>query len=247
MQTFKNKHVLITGGNSGIGYATAREFIDLGARVMITGRRKAALQDAASALGAIPVLADQSRLEDIERLARTVSETFGQLDLLFINAGIIGSMGPIAEASVENFNQVMDVNFRGAYFTLSCCIPLLREGASVVILSSNTSIMHRPGSSIYQASKAALSSMAKTAAAELAPRQIRVNIISPGPIKTPIMSKAGLSSETLESINDKLLDTIPLKTMGEPEDVARMVRFIGGDQAGFTTGAEIIMDGGMSL
>jgi len=247
MEKFKNKVVVVTGGNSGIGYATAKEFIGQGAKVIITGRRKDALEKAAAEIGAIPIVADQAHIEDIDLLCRTVEKQFAKVDILFVNAGILGTMGLIENQSPENFDQVMDINVRGAYFTLSKFIPLLKDGASVVILSSNTAIMHNPHSSIYQASKAALSSIAKTAAAELAPRKIRVNTVRPGPIKTPILSKAGLNEATLQGIQENLLNEIPLKATGEPADVAKLVRYFCEDSASYITGAEIIMDGGMSL
>ena len=247
MNTFKNKVAVVTGGNSGIGFATAKEFAEQGAEVIITGRRKDALERAASVIGALPIVADQANIDEIEALKKEVEKQFGKIDILFINAGVTGTLGSIEEASVENFDQVMDINFRGAYFTLSKFIPILNDGASVVILSSNTAVMHNPNSSIYQASKAALSSVAKTAAAELASRKIRVNTVSPGPIKTEILAKAGFDEETLKIIDERVMNSIPLRRKGEAEEVAKMVRYFCEEQAGFITGAEVIMDGGMSL
>ena len=247
MDKFKNKRVIVTGGNSGIGYAAAKEFIAQGAKVIITGRRRAAIDKAARDIGAVPFLADQASLDDIDGLCKAVEKQFGKVDILFINAGITGTLGPIELADPANFDNVMNINVRGAYFTLSKLIPLLNDGASVVILSSNTAVMHHPNSSIYQASKAALSSIAKTAAAELASREIRVNTVSPGPTKTTIMSKAGLDEATLQHINTRLIDEIPLRKMGEPGDVAKLVSYLCEDSATFITGAEIIVDGGMTL
>jgi NAD(P)-dependent dehydrogenase (short-subunit alcohol dehydrogenase family) len=247
MKRFEDRVAVVTGGNSGIGYATARQLRDEGARVIITGRRQEALEKAAAAVGAVPFLADQASLEDIERLGREVERRFGKVDILFINAGVTGRMGPIQDAEVENFDQVMNVNFRGAYFTLSRFIPLLQDGASVVILSSIVASTHKPNSSVYQASKAALNSIAKTAAAELAPRNIRVNIISPGPHKTGIMKKAGLDEAAVRRIHERLVEEIPLKKMGEAEDVAKLVAYVSDRSAGFITGAEITVDGGMTL
>lgn len=247
MSKFKNKVAVVTGGNSGIGFATAKEFVAQGAKVIITGRRKDALEKAALEIGAIPFLADQTNIDEIEALKQEVEKQFDKIDILFINAGITGTLGAIEDTTVENFDQVMNINFRGAYFTLSKFIPILNDGASVVILSSNTAIMHNPNSSVYQASKAALSSVAKTAAAELASRKIRVNTVSPGPIKTDILAKAGFDKETLKNIDDRVMQSIPLKKKGEAEEVAKMVSYFCENQAGFITGAEVIMDGGMSL
>lgn len=243
----KNKVAVITGGNSGIGLATAKELIAQEAKVLITGRRGEAIEKAAAETGAIPFVADQSSLADIEKLQAELQRRFGTIDILFINAGITGQLGSIAEASVDNFDSVMNINFRGAYFTLSRLIPLLNEGASVVILSSIVASTYHPNSSVYQASKAALNSIAKTAAAELASKDIRVNIISPGPHKTEVMKKSGLDAATLGQINEQLVNAIPLKKMGDPADIGKLVAYLSGPGAGFITGSEIIVDGGMML
>ncbi|MCL4641589.1 MAG: glucose 1-dehydrogenase [Olivibacter sp.] len=247
MNNLKNKIALVTGGNSGIGYATAKELIGQGAKVVITGRRKEAIEAAAHEIGASSFLADQANLDDTIQLTAAVKEQFAKIDILVINAGITGTLGPIEEASVENFDRVMNINFRGAYFTLSKFIPLLSDGASVVILSSIVAATHKPNSSIYQASKAALNSIAKTAAAELASRKIRVNIVSPGPHRTEIMRKTGLEEMALKSITEQLINDIPLKKMGEPEDVAKLVTYLCDDAASFITGTEVIVDGGITL
>lgn len=248
MKKFNNKLAIVTGGNSGIGYATAKELIEEGAKVIITGRRKEAVEKAAQELGAIPFVADQANLDDIEVLKKEVESQYGKVDILFINAGITGGLIPIENMSVENFDSVMNINFRGAYFTLSKFIPLLNDGASVVFLSSIVASTYKPNSSVYQASKAALNSIAKTAAAELAPRKIRVNMVSPGPTKTEIMNKTGLDEATLSGIHDWLIDSIPLKKMGTAEDVAKLVTYLSDDNiSSFITGTEIIVDGGMVL
>lgn len=248
MNTFNNKLAIVTGGNSGIGYATAKELIAEGAKVIITGRRKEAVEKAAGELGAIPFVADQANLDDIDALKKEVENQYGKVDILFINAGITGTLGSIENMNPENFDNVMNINFRGAYFTLSKFIPLLNDGASVVFLSSNVATTYRPNSSIYQASKAGLNSIAKTAAAELAPRKIRVNIVSPGPTKTEIMTKAGLDEKTLEGLDAWLTDQIPLKKMGTAEDVAKAVVYLSNNNvASFMTGTEILIDGGMIL
>lgn len=248
MNTFNNKLAIVTGGNSGIGYATAKELIAEGAKVIITGRRKEAVEKAAGVLGAIPFVADQANLNDIDTLKKEVENKYGKVDILFINAGITGTLGSIENMNPENFDNVMNINFRGAYFTLSKFVPLLNDGASVVFLSSNVATTYRPNSSIYQASKAGLNSIAKTAAAELAPRKIRVNIVSPGPTKTEIMTKAGLDEKTLEGLDAWLTDQIPLKKMGTAEDVAKAVVYLSNNNvASFMTGTEILIDGGMIL
>jgi len=247
MNSLKNKTAIVTGGNSGIGYAAAKELAAQGARVIITGRRKEALEAAARETGTVPFLADQASLEDTTALTEEAKRTFGGIDILFINAGITGTSALIEHMPGDNFDAVMDINFKGAYFTLSKFIPLLNEGASVVFLSSIAATTHRPQSSVYQASKAALNSIAKTAAAELASRKIRVNVISPGPTRTEVLSKSGADSETVKQIFDTLSDQIPLKKIGPPEDVARLVTYLSSDAATFITGSEFVIDGGLTL
>ncbi|OXA75735.1 NAD(P)-dependent dehydrogenase, short-chain alcohol dehydrogenase family [Flavobacterium aquidurense] len=246
MDNLKNKVAVITGGNSGIGYATAKQLKEQGATVIITGRRKEAIEKAASELGVHAIVADQSRISDIENLALKVKEDFGQVDILFINAGIT-TKGTIEEATEELFDSVMNINFKGAYFTLSRFTPILNDGASVVFLSSNTASMSYAGTSIYSSSKAAVNSIVKIAALELAPRKIRVNSISPGPTETEIMKKIGLDEEGVKTLMNAIVDTIPLKQMGTSEDVAKMVSHLSSEASKFITGADFIMDGGMVL
>ncbi|HMI62747.1 MAG TPA: SDR family oxidoreductase [Puia sp.] len=246
MEELKGKTALVTGGNSGIGYAAAKELKAQGAEVMITGRRKEAVDKAAAELGVAGFLADQGQVSAIEALASQVREKYGKLDILFINAGIV-ELGTIENATEKSFDNVMDINFKGAYFTLSKFIPLLNDGASVVFLSSNTASMNGANSSIYSSSKAALNSVMKIAAVELAPRKIRVNSISPGPIETEIMNKVGFDETQLKEVKEWMVGRIPLKKIGDAADVGKMVAYFCGEASSFITGAEIIMDGGMSL
>ena len=243
---FENKTALVTGGSSGIGLATAKELINNGATVIITGRRKEAIEKAGKEIGAIPFVADQAAVDDINELSKAIEKQFGKLDVLFINAGITGEPSVIEHASEQNFDSVMDINFKGAYFTLSKFIPILNDGASVVFLSSNTATMQKPQSSVYQASKAALNSIAKTAAAELAPRKIRVNTVSPGPTRTNLLNSA-YGEETANVIWNNLATVVPLKQIGTPEDVAKMVVYVSGEHASYITGADFVIDGGMTL
>ncbi|MCD0470386.1 SDR family oxidoreductase [Flavobacterium sp. JAS] len=246
MDNLKNKVAVITGGNSGIGYATAKQLKEQGVTVVITGRRKEAIEKAASELGVTAIVADQSSVSDIDRLALKVKEDFGPIDILFINAGIAG-LGTIEQATEALYDDIMNINLKGAYFTLSKFIPILKDGASVVFLSSNTASMSGAGSSIYSSSKTALNAIMKIAALELAPRKIRVNSVSPGPTETEVMKKVGLDEETVKSIMDVVVDRIPLKQMGTAADVAKMVSYISSEAGVFITGADIIMDGGMVL
>lgn len=246
MENLKNKIAVITGGNSGIGYATAKELKAQGAKVIITGRRAEAVQTAAAELDLIGFVADQSNVEQTEQLARKVGERFGKVDILFINAGIVNT-APIEKATESLFDSIIDINFRGAYFTLSKFIPLLNDGASVVFLSSNTASMNGANSSIYSSGKSALNAVMRIAALELAPRGIRVNAVSPGPTKTEILNKIGLDEAQRKGLDEWMIGRIPLKRLGEAEDVAKMVAYFCGDAAKFITGAEVVMDGGMSL
>jgi NAD(P)-dependent dehydrogenase (short-subunit alcohol dehydrogenase family) len=246
MENFKNKIAVITGGNSGIGYATAKELKAQGATVIITGRRPEAVTNAAAKLDVSGIIADQSLITDIENLVRQVKEKFGKIDILFINAGIVGT-ATIEQATEMLFDSIFDINFKGAYFTLSKFIPELNDGASVVFLSSNTASMNGASSSIYSSGKAALNAVMRIAALELAPRGIRVNAVSPGPTETEILNKIGLDEAALRGLHDWMIERIPLKKMGTADDVAKMVAYFCGDQAKFITGTEVVMDGGMSL
>jgi len=245
--SFKNKTAVITGGNSGIGYAAAKEFKERGATVIITGRRKDALDKAAEELGVHSVLADQGSLADIDELAATVKAQYKKVDFLFINAGMTGGVFPIEHGTVANFEEVMNVNARGSYFTLSKFIPLLNDGASVVFLSSIATQVSAPMFSVYSASKAALNAIAKTAALELAARKIRVNIISPGPTNTNLMSRAGVDPELQHKIYESIMAKSPLGRKGEPEEIAKTVIHLCEDSSAYITGADIFIDGGMAL
>jgi NAD(P)-dependent dehydrogenase (short-subunit alcohol dehydrogenase family) len=246
MENLKGKIAVVTGGNSGIGYATAQELKAQGAEVIITGRRQEAVGAAADRLGVIGLVSDQSNLSAIENLVAILKERFGKIDILFINAGVLGGAN-IESAKEEVFDYVMNVNYKGAYFTLSRFIPILNDGASVVFLSSNTASMNGVNSSIYSSSKAALNAIMKIAALELAPRKIRVNAVSPGPTETEILNKAGYSDEELKGVKAWIIEKVPLRKMGTASDVGKMVAYFCGEAANFITGAEIIMDGGMSL
>lgn len=240
------KTAVVTGGTSGIGYATALELKARGAQVIITGRTPANLEKAAAELGVHGILADQSKLKDTDNLVAEVGQRYGKVDILFVNAGVAG-MGPIAEATEQFFDEMMNINFKGAYFTLSKFIPLLADGASVVFLSSNTATMNGAQSSVYSASKAALNKVMKIAAQELAPRSIRVNAVSPGPTATPIMKKTGLDDAQMTQLYDALIERIPLHRIAPPQEIASLVAYLCSDAAGFITGAEFLADGGLSL
>jgi len=248
MSKLKDKVAVITGGNSGIGLATAREFIAQGAKVVITGRNQAAIDAAARELGSTVtgVLADTADLQHTDALVAKVKALYDKVDILFINAGV-GKFFPIELATEEQFDQIMNINYKGAYFTLSKFVPLLRDGASVILLSSINATAGLANSSVYGGSKAALNSLAKVASIELSPRKIRVNSVSPGPIDTPILNKTGLDAATLEGFTGALRNKLPLKRLGIASEVAKLVTFLASDDAGFITGSDYLIDGGIAV
>lgn len=245
MEMLKGKVAVVTGGNSGIGYATAKELKQEGATVVITGRRKDAITQAATELGVTGLVADQGNVEAISQLAEQVKKAHGKVDILFINAGTIEQF-EIAHATAAQVDNMMNINFRGAYFTLSKFIPLLNDGASVVFLSSSMAQAQAVGASIYSASKAALNSVMRTAALELAPKNIRVNSVSPGPTATDILKK-NLADGVAEVVENAHIATLPLRRLGRAEDMARMVVHLASDNASFITGSDFVLDGGMLL
>lgn len=242
MKNIKDKLAVITGGNSGIGFAAAQMLQRGGARVVITGRRTEAVNKAAGELDVTGLVADQSNVTEIEKLSASVARDFGKVDVLLINAGIT-RFGSIEHIQESVFDEVMNVNFKGAYFTLSKFIPILKDGASVILLSSTSATISPQQASVYAASKAALNAVTKIAALELAPRKIRVNAVSPGPIATEIMHKIGLN----DSLEAQLLNSIPLGRMGKPSEIADMIGFLAGDESSFITGANFMVDGGQSI
>ncbi len=243
MKNFHGKVAVVTGGNSGIGYSAAKALVENGAQVVITGRRKDAVEKAAAELKATGFVADQSNVGDIEKVVSQVVEQFGRVDILLVNAGI--SQFATIEATTEKlFDDIMNVNLRGAYFTLSKFIPVLSEGAAVVLLSSTSATVSKPNTSVYAASKAALNAVMKIAAVELASRKIRINAVSPGPVATEIMEKSGIGDEKIQEF---ILSGIPLSRFGNPGEVSKLIVFLCSEDASWITGSEFIIDGGQSL
>ncbi|AFM02919.1 dehydrogenase of unknown specificity, short-chain alcohol dehydrogenase like protein [Bernardetia litoralis DSM 6794] len=240
------KIAVITGGNSGIGYATAEEFLKQGAKVVITGRNAEKVEKAAKELGVDGIVADQANLSHLDSLVEKVTELHGKIDILFVNAGIFipTYLGQITE---EAYTKQMDINFKGAAFTLQKFLPILNEGASVINLSSVNAYTAMPSTIIYAATKAALNSFTRTAAAELAPKNIRVNVVNPGVTETPIFSKTGMNDEQVAGFKAATVNGIPLKRIGTPEGVAKLVSFLASDDASYITGSEYNVDGGMTL
>jgi NAD(P)-dependent dehydrogenase (short-subunit alcohol dehydrogenase family) len=246
MGRYDNKTVVITGGTSGMGLATAKLLLGEGARVLVTGRTTATIEAARIELGANATVlhSDAASLTDIDALAQSVKERFGTLDVLFVNAGL-GRFAPLDQTSEAVYDEMLDLNAKGPYFTVQKLAPLMSEGGAIVLNTSIANVKGMPMISAYAAAKAALRSMARTFAAELLPRGIRVNAISPGPIATPIIHKAGLSQEVMDQFAARIIEGNPMKRSGQPEEIARAVAFLA-FEATFTTGAELPVDGGQS-
>ena len=242
----ENKVAIVTGGNSGIGYASAKELKNQGATVVITGRDTERVETAAQELGVKGIVADVSDLSAIDNLVNQVKNELGNVDILFVNAGIF-QPAPIGQISEEMFDHQMGINFKGAFFTTEKFLPILNDGASIINLSSVNAYTGMPNTAVYAASKAALNSYTRTAATELAPRKIRVNAVNPGPISTPIVSKTGMSEEQINGFAQAMQNRIPLKRFGEAEEIAKLVAFLASDDASFITGSEYNIDGGINV
>jgi NAD(P)-dependent dehydrogenase (short-subunit alcohol dehydrogenase family) len=248
MGKFEGKVVVVTGGSSGIGLATAKRFVDEGAHVVITGRRETELKDAAASIArnVTTVVGDVSRLEDLDRLYAHVKETHGHIDILFANAGA-GTIAPLAMATEAHFDQTFDVNVKGLFFTVQKALPLLKVGGSIILTSSVSNIMGLAGFSAYAASKAAVRSFARSWTLELNDRNIRVNVISPGPVDTPALATTtGLTPEQAEQAAAQFASQVPMGRRGEPHEIAAVVLFLASDESSFVTGVDLAVDGGLA-
>lgn len=241
-----NKTAVVTGGNSGIGYATAKKLKEQGADVIITGRSEEKVKAAAIELGVTGFTADSSDISAIEKLVEFSKNQFGKVDILFVNAGIFAPAA-VGDISEDMFDNQMGINFKGAVFTLEKFLPILSEGSSVINLSSVNAYTGMPSTAVYAASKAALNSYTRTAAIELAPRKIRVNSINPGPIETPIFGKTGMPEDQLNGFAQMMQQKIPMKRFGNPQEVAELAAFLASDRASFITGSEYSIDGGLGI
>ena len=246
MTNLNGKVAVVTGGNSGIGYASAQKLKAGGATVIITGRSAEKVQTAANDLGVTGIVADVKDLSAIDGLVQQVKDQFGKVDILFVNAGIFAP-APVGQITEEMFDHQMGINFKGAVFTVEKFLPVLNDGASIINLSSVNAYTGMPNTAVYAASKAAMNSYTRTAATELAPRKIRVNAINPGPVSTPIFAKTGMPEEQLTGFAEALQNRVPLKRFGKPEDVANLVAFLASDAASYITGGEYNIDGGINV
>lgn len=246
MARLTGKVAVVTGGNSGIGLATAKRFREEGAKVVISGRDQKTLDEAVKTIGGdvIALRSDVSKLADLDKLYKTVAEKFGKIDVLFANAGI-AKFAPFSESSEALFDETFDVNVKGVYFAIQKALPLLNDGASIIINSSVVNETGAAAASVYAATKAAVRSFARTLTTELVDRGIRVNVVSPGPITTPIFGRTGLPKETVEEFARDIMTKVPMKRFGKPEEVADAVLFLATPESSYITGVDINVDGGM--
>jgi NAD(P)-dependent dehydrogenase (short-subunit alcohol dehydrogenase family) len=243
---FEGKTVAITGGNSGIGLATAKLFHAEGAKVAISGRDQKTLDEAVKAIGGdtLAVKADVSKLDEIDKFFTQVAEKFGKIDALFANAGI-AKFAPVADSNEQLFDETFDTNVKGLYFTLQKSLPHLKDNAGIVLNSSVVNSKGTTNGSVYAATKAAVRSLARTFASELVNRGIRVNVVSPGPIATPIFGRTGLPQATVDEFIAGIKTAVPMKRLGTPEEVGNAVLFLASPEASYITGVDLNVDGGM--
>ena len=246
MQRYEDKKVVIIGGTSGMGLATAKMLMDEGARVLVTGRAQAGLESAQQELGkdAFVVLSDARSLTDIHALALRVKAEFDTIDLLFVNAGF-STPAPLESVTEAIYDEMFNLNAKGPFFAVQRLAPLINRGGSIVLTTSVANVKGLPGQATYGAAKAALRSFARTLAVELLPREIRVNAVSPGPIDTPILDKVFPDKNVAAQVREKTIGMIPMKRFGTSEEIAKSGLFLAFD-ATFTNGAELPVDGGWS-
>jgi NAD(P)-dependent dehydrogenase (short-subunit alcohol dehydrogenase family) len=248
MGKLEGKTALITGGSSGIGLATAKRFVDEGAYVFITGRRQGELETAVGQIGqnVTAVQSDVSKMADLDKLYAAVKKQKGILDIVFANAGT-GSFAPLGQISEEHFDRQFGVNVKGLLFTVQKALPLLNEGASIVLNASIVSVTGSPAFSIYSATKAAVRSFARTWSVDLKQRKVRVNAISPGIIPTPgYNTSLGMTQDEVDQYVQSSLGDIPLGRPGTADEIAKAVLFLASDDSSYVTGIELFVDGGMA-
>jgi NAD(P)-dependent dehydrogenase (short-subunit alcohol dehydrogenase family) len=241
---FKDKAVVILGGNSGIGRAAACGFAAEGARLAITGRDQRTLNAVAAETGALAIRSDIASIADSSATFARIHETLGPVDALCVNAGI-GGFAPVPDVTPEFWDQVHGVNLRGAFFACQAALPHVRDGGSVVVTGSIGSVLALPGNIAYSSAKAGLRAVVRILVTELLPRRIRVNMVSPGPTQTPLLNRnAGMSAQDVDRLREQMIAAVPMQRMGEADEVARAVLFLASSDASFITGVDLFVDGG---
>ena len=246
-QRFKGKVAVVTGGNSGIGLGVAKAYAQEGAQVAITGRNKNTLEAAAKEIGdgTLAIQSDAGNLAEIEAAMKKINERFGRIDALFVNAGV-GQFVPFEQITEKLFDETVDINMKGVFFTVQKAIPLMSKGSAIVLNASINAHLGMPGTTVYGATKAAVVNMAKTLSADLLEKGIRVNVISPGPITSALLTRDGITQEKLQETKDWIQSKVPIKRFGTPEEIAAAVLYLTSPESAFVVGTELIIDGGMS-
>lgn len=245
MLRLANKIALVTGATSGIGLATARRFVEEGAKVIITGTDAGRLEAARKELGdVLTIRADAGDVADQRRIADTIRDTLGRLDVLFVNAGV-ADFRPLEAWDEAGFDRSMAINVKGPLFLVQALVPILSNPASIILNGSVNAHLGKPNSIVYAATKAALISLARTLSGELIGRGIRANVVSPGPVTTPLYGKLGLGDSDLAGMKDYLLGVLPVGRFGEAKEIADAIVYFASDESRFTVGSELVVDGGM--
>lgn len=247
MHKLKDKVAVVTGGSSGIGLAAAQLFASEGARVVITGRRREAIDEAVALVGdgATGFQADASDLGNLDALYADIARSHGRIDVLMANAGVI-SLASLPEVTEESFDLQVGVNLKGTFFSVQKALPLIPDGASIILTSSVAHLKALDGHNVYAATKAAVRSLARSWSSDLKARRIRVNSLSPGPVDTPIIAKMGVGPEQLEEFDKAVAAAIPLGRFGRPEELARAALFLATEDSSFITGIDLCVDGGLA-
>ncbi len=246
-QRFQGKVAVVTGGNSGIGLGVAKAYAREGAQVAITGRNEKTLEAAAKEIGdgTLAIQSDAGKVAEIETAMKKIKERFGRIDAMFVNAGV-AKLIPFEEVTEEFFDETVNINMKGVFFTVQKAIPLMSKGSAIVLNASINAHLGMPGTTVYGATKAAVINMAKTFSRDLLEKGIRVNAVSPGPITSALLGRDGMSQEKVQEIKDWIQSQVPIKRFGTPEEIAAGVLYLTAPESAFVLGAELIIDGGMA-
>ena len=246
-QRFRGKVAVVTGGNSGIGLGVAKAYAQEGAQVAITGRSEKTLEIAAKEIGegTLAIRSDAGKVSEIDAAMKQINERFGRIDALFVNAGV-AKLIPFEKVTEDLFDEIVNINMKGAFFSVQKAVPLMPKGSAIVLNASINAHIGMPGTAVYGATKAAVLNMAKTLSRDLLEKGIRVNAVSPGPITSALLARDGISQEKLQETKDWIQSKVPVKRFGTPEEIAAGVLYLTAPESAFVLGAELIIDGGMA-